>query len=452
MADVVLYERGYRHARNLIEQGNVDKTAPWSISPEDENELLGDPPDWKKYASWHLGERPGADEETKARWAFPFGKKGKVYRRGLIAAKSRAAQQGYTDIAKAADKLLQMVDGEEGSRTKVVQAQRQAAFAVIGGVSWVQLLPLGRVRTLDGREFVFDAESGRQVLEAFEARANDLVVDYDHATLNPFTSPTPAAGWIVALELRLPEEGRPEGPEHGLWGKVEWTPRAAQMLQEREYRYLSPVVKLSNDDPPRVLELLGAGLVNDPAIDGMAAAASRQHDVALNRSASSETEEPDTNVPAGQTKGPAGNGGRDMLLEKLGYASEEEALEAFERLRASAQELEELRRKAREAEKDVAFERLKAEGILRSDEEAAFASKLWDLSRELFEQWVKLPRGTPPPQGKLEPGVDKEVEKVDMMARDANEAALLKRAMEIRKQLGLAPDKALLAAAREMEG
>ena len=59
-----------------------------------------------EYAKWHLGEDKTQNEDTKGRYKFPYGDFKTVHRDGLIAAKERAAQQGYHDIEQAADELL----------------------------------------------------------------------------------------------------------------------------------------------------------------------------------------------------------------------------------------------------------------------------------------------------------------------------------------------------------
>ncbi len=114
---VKLNRKGYNHARDLIQQGKVDLNSSWSFSTEDENKILGDD-NWDEYAKWFLAVDDEYDSDTKAHYKFPYGKNGKVYRRGVIAAKQRAAQQGYTEIENAADKLLQMIDEKYGKDEK----------------------------------------------------------------------------------------------------------------------------------------------------------------------------------------------------------------------------------------------------------------------------------------------------------------------------------------------
>jgi HK97 family phage prohead protease len=110
MPEIVLHQAGRRQAANLISRGQIDLDSSWSFSAADGDAILGDPPNWTRYGRWHLGRRPDQDRGTKAGWAFPYGKNGKVYRRGVIAAKSRAAQQGYDSIASAANSLLESID------------------------------------------------------------------------------------------------------------------------------------------------------------------------------------------------------------------------------------------------------------------------------------------------------------------------------------------------------
>jgi phage I-like protein len=120
----------------------------------------------------------------------------------------------------------------------------------------IQLIPFGRHETEKG-VFVLDSEGVRSVLEHFGARKNEMAIDYEHQGLTG--AEAPAAGWIKSLSDR---------GEGGIWAEVEWTPRAEQYLKGREYRYLSPVF-LKDATTGQVVRLLGAGLTNMPAIDGM---------------------------------------------------------------------------------------------------------------------------------------------------------------------------------------
>ena len=62
-----------------------------------------------EYAKWHLGVDTRFAENTKRRYKFPYGDFENVHRCGLLAAKARARQYGYTEIENAAAKLERAV-------------------------------------------------------------------------------------------------------------------------------------------------------------------------------------------------------------------------------------------------------------------------------------------------------------------------------------------------------
>jgi phage I-like protein len=119
---------------------------------------------------------------------------------------------------------------------------------------WILLLPAGRVELVDRPDpLQLDPESLAALVGAFRSRGVDLVIDYEHQSLQG--RPAPAAGWIKDLEART----------DGLWARVEWTPQAREYLRNREYRYFSPVLQLDPESrKPRAL--LQVGLTNVPAI------------------------------------------------------------------------------------------------------------------------------------------------------------------------------------------
>ena len=109
-----LNSKGYDYATTLIKEDKVDRDSDWSFSSEEENALLGeDGDDWDNYAKWFLLEDEDANEETKGRYKFPFGKDGKIYRKALTAIRQRAAQFDYVDVFEAAGKLIDMIDEEK---------------------------------------------------------------------------------------------------------------------------------------------------------------------------------------------------------------------------------------------------------------------------------------------------------------------------------------------------
>jgi hypothetical protein len=69
---------------------------------------------WDEYAAWHLGLTEGANDETKARYAFVYGDLRRVHRTGLIACVYRASEWRHKAVELAAHDLLQELDKAAG--------------------------------------------------------------------------------------------------------------------------------------------------------------------------------------------------------------------------------------------------------------------------------------------------------------------------------------------------
>ena len=119
----------------------------------------------------------------------------------------------------------------------------------------IKILPLGRVHSQKG-DFNVDDESFELIRKQFKDRKLDLVIDYEHQTLSDVQAP--AGGWIKDLYKG----------EDAIIAKVEWTPKAAEYLKNKEYRYLSPVVLVRKRDQ-KAIAIHSVALTNTPAIDGM---------------------------------------------------------------------------------------------------------------------------------------------------------------------------------------
>ena len=148
--------------------------------------------------------------------------------------------------------------------------------------SRIQLLPYGEFRSAtddrptDVPAWFLTEENGNDVARLANAAQNDLVIDYEHQTLNKETNgqPAPAAGWMNYFEFT----------PQGLFAGAKWTDKAAQMIADREYRYISAV--FAYDTKGYVRKLYHAALTNFPALDGMneiLAAASAQFLTPLNQ-------------------------------------------------------------------------------------------------------------------------------------------------------------------------
>jgi hypothetical protein len=111
---VTLYERGYRYAQRLIDQGDFirDERDAWSEhrpTAQQENQFISEH-GWDEYSRWHLGIDPAEREQVKARYKFPFGDFEHVHRCGVLSAEVRAAQYKHSDIEVAAGHLHGLID------------------------------------------------------------------------------------------------------------------------------------------------------------------------------------------------------------------------------------------------------------------------------------------------------------------------------------------------------
>lgn len=69
---------------------------------------------FEEYARWHLGLTVGANDGTKARYAFGYGDLRRVHRTALIACVYRAAEWRHKQVELAAHELLQRLDRVAG--------------------------------------------------------------------------------------------------------------------------------------------------------------------------------------------------------------------------------------------------------------------------------------------------------------------------------------------------
>ena len=116
MASYTLNERAMAHARKLIASRQYVLRSDWGEvqpSADDENRCL-ERGGWEDYAAWHLGLTDGANDETKARYAFVFGDFRRVHRSAIIACHFRAAEWRHKSIELAAHELLQLLDERAG--------------------------------------------------------------------------------------------------------------------------------------------------------------------------------------------------------------------------------------------------------------------------------------------------------------------------------------------------
>ncbi|WP_043969722.1 MULTISPECIES: phage protease [unclassified Acinetobacter] len=140
------------------------------------------------------------------------------------------------------------------------------SFALDATSTYLILIPEGVFRGIDGRptdapHWELTPERGRQIAAALSQRSIDLVVDYEHATLKAQESgdPAPASGWL-----------KPAGFQYidgvGLCStQFEWTDRAKEYIEAKEYKYTSPV--FFYNQAGEILGLHSFALTNTPNLD-----------------------------------------------------------------------------------------------------------------------------------------------------------------------------------------
>ena len=112
MATYRVNDAAVTKARSMIDARQYVLDSDWGeVQPgaEDQNAFL-ERHGWAEYAEWHLGLTEGANDETKARYAFVVGDFRRVHRSALIACVYRASEWRHKAVELAAHDLLQHLD------------------------------------------------------------------------------------------------------------------------------------------------------------------------------------------------------------------------------------------------------------------------------------------------------------------------------------------------------
>ena len=123
------------------------------------------------------------------------------------------------------------------------------------------------VNTSDKGDFVFDETAAKSVMAAFGKKGAHLTMDYEHQAFNSASNGQPAPNSAKAWtpEVRLDASGKPE-----LWAtNVQWTQKAAGMIESGEYNHFSPAFE-ADPKTMRVERIVNMALTNIPALDNQA--------------------------------------------------------------------------------------------------------------------------------------------------------------------------------------
>lgn len=140
-----------------------------------------------------------------------------------------------------------------------ITSNMQLQDTIDNGESVVQIAEIGRVMgsDVDGNpvEQELDEESLRKLADKLNASGREILVDRDHASSKPgLDRDTSAQGWASEFEVR---EGQ------GLFGKVKWSDLGKKLVENRVFRWLSPVFKIGSDNKP--VDMQAIALTNTPS-------------------------------------------------------------------------------------------------------------------------------------------------------------------------------------------
>ena len=132
----------------------------------------------------------------------------------------------------------------------------------------IEIMPVGQVKLRDGRsDLDLRVEDPAAVIAAsFASVAGGMLpIDFAHGLEGLAQADGRAAGWITAMDV---ESDR-------IVATVDWTPAGRTALENRDYRFISPVFRHAKGGGA-VHSIIRAGLVNVPAIHDLAQVASHQ--------------------------------------------------------------------------------------------------------------------------------------------------------------------------------
>ncbi|NVO00029.1 MAG: hypothetical protein HXX17_11940 [Geobacteraceae bacterium] len=119
----------------------------------------------------------------------------------------------------------------------------------------IPLIPAGAVITgRDGRSW--NNPDPAAIVRFFQERGLKIPIDIEHATeiKAKIGEAAPAMAW--ATDLAAHDDG-------SIWGNIDWTPRGAEMVTNREYSYYSPAI-VFDKTTGNIIGIKSIGLTNSP--------------------------------------------------------------------------------------------------------------------------------------------------------------------------------------------
>lgn len=131
-----------------------------------------------------------------------------------------------------------------------------------GEIHDVQIAPVGDFTgsAVDGSpvEEKLDVSSLQRLADKLNSSGEEVLCDVDHASARAgVEKDTSSAGWFSKFIV---------DPMKGLIGKLKLTKRGRELVENREYRFLSPAFELDEDGKP--VNMMSVSLTNMPAFKG----------------------------------------------------------------------------------------------------------------------------------------------------------------------------------------
>lgn len=126
--------------------------------------------------------------------------------------------------------------------------------------SRIQLIPPGPVVAgIDGRKWTLNSAS--VLVKNMNALQGEFLIDENHSTDLAASrgEQSPARGWFKNFTVE---------PDGSVWADVEWNSRGKEILENREYRYISPALHVTKDK--KIIGILRASLTNNPNLSNPA--------------------------------------------------------------------------------------------------------------------------------------------------------------------------------------
>ncbi|KAK0340870.1 hypothetical protein LTR94_028746, partial [Friedmanniomyces endolithicus] len=171
-------------------------------------------------------------------------------------AKNGMRQEDRANALADVDVRLAALKQEQAELQSHLEAASKAGTVA---PDWLHLLPIGEIKSRDGRGPYHLRDAAKVVAASLVQAKGKLVLDENHATdlIAPKGGEAPARGWIVDLQARA----------DGIWGRVKWTDAAISRGIWTEYRGVSPVILHQKDGT--IDAVLRASLVNQPNLVGL---------------------------------------------------------------------------------------------------------------------------------------------------------------------------------------